>query len=143
VDSTGVVLQYVYDPVGNLLQINRSTVSPGVLTIFNVTPLTIGAGGTLTIQGQGFSANLATDGSDRRRGCFRDLGDRDDAIRVGTGQRRVRNDLGPVWWPRARQPAAERQLSKSAMLDGEDERVRLQKAQARRHGRVSQQCAHG
>jgi YD repeat-containing protein len=53
-DSTGVVVQYVYDPVGNILQINRSSVAPGALTIFNVTPSTVATGGTLTIQGQGF-----------------------------------------------------------------------------------------
>lgn len=55
VDSTGVVIQYVYDPVGNILQINRSTVATGVLTIFNVTPQTVATGATITIQGQGFS----------------------------------------------------------------------------------------
>ena len=61
VDSTGVVLQYVYDPVGNILQINRSTVASGLLTIFNVTPLTVGTGATITIQGQGFSATPSLD----------------------------------------------------------------------------------
>jgi YD repeat-containing protein len=55
VDSTGVSIQYVYDPVGNILQINRSTVAPGALTIFNVIPQTVGTGGTITFQGQGFS----------------------------------------------------------------------------------------
>lgn len=55
VDSTGVVVEYVYDPVGNILKINRSTVSTGVLTIFNITPATVATGATLTIQGQGFS----------------------------------------------------------------------------------------
>ena len=55
VDSTGVVIQYGYDPVGNILQINRSTVVPGALTIFNVSPQTVATGGMLTIQGQGFS----------------------------------------------------------------------------------------
>ena len=56
VDSTGVVIQYIYDPVGNILQINRSTAASGVLTIFNVTPQTVGTGATITIQGQGFSS---------------------------------------------------------------------------------------
>jgi YD repeat-containing protein len=55
VDSTGVMIQYVYDQVGNILQINRSTIGSGTLTIFNVTPQTVAAGGTVTIQGQGFS----------------------------------------------------------------------------------------
>src|ERR1017187_9351056 len=61
VDSTGVVIQYVYDPVGNILQINRSSVAPGSLTIFNVTPRTVGAGATVTIQGQGFSTMPSLD----------------------------------------------------------------------------------
>jgi len=61
IDSTGVVIQYVYDPVGNILQINRSTVQPGALTIFNVTPQSALQGGTITIQGQGFSPNPALD----------------------------------------------------------------------------------
>ncbi len=61
VDSTGVVIQYVYDAVGNITQINRSSVAPGVLTIFNATPLSVSSGSTLTIQGQGFSTNLALD----------------------------------------------------------------------------------
>jgi YD repeat-containing protein len=61
VDSTGVVIQYVYDPVGNITQINRSSIAPGALTIFNATPMTVDTGGTLTIQGQGFSTNPAQD----------------------------------------------------------------------------------
>ncbi len=61
VDSTGVAIEYVYDSVGNILQINRSTVSPGALTIFNVTPRTAATGATITIQGQGFSPNAALD----------------------------------------------------------------------------------
>jgi YD repeat-containing protein len=55
IDSTGVVIEYVYDPVGNILKINRSTVQPGALTIFTVTPQQAPAGTTVTIQGQGFS----------------------------------------------------------------------------------------
>jgi YD repeat-containing protein len=55
IDSTGVMLQYVYDPVGNDIQIIRSTITPGALTLFNVTPGTVSAGSTITIQGQGFS----------------------------------------------------------------------------------------
>src|SRR5262249_5344224 len=55
VDSTGVVIQYVYDPVGNISQVLRSTLAPGVLTIFNITPLSVAVGGTIMIQGQGFS----------------------------------------------------------------------------------------
>src|SRR5258708_2129009 len=55
VDSTGVVVEYAYDSVGNILQINRSNVTPGALAIFSATPQTIATGGTITIQGQGFS----------------------------------------------------------------------------------------
>lgn len=56
VDSTGVAIQYVYDPVGNIQQIIRSNIAPGALSIFNFTPQTAPPGGTITIQGQGFSA---------------------------------------------------------------------------------------
>jgi hypothetical protein len=60
VDSTRVVIQYVYDPVGNILQINRSTLaSPGALTIFGFTPQQAGPLTTITIQGQGFSTILS------------------------------------------------------------------------------------
>ena len=55
---SAVVVEYVYDPVGNMNQINRSTVSAGALSIFNITPLTVPAGSTITIQGQGFSTTL-------------------------------------------------------------------------------------
>jgi len=49
VDSTGVVIQYVYDPVLNTL------VTPGALATFTASPQTASTGGTLTIQGQGYS----------------------------------------------------------------------------------------
>jgi YD repeat-containing protein len=55
VDSTGAVVQYAYDPAGNITQITRSTVVPGQLSIFNFTPLQGGPLTTVTIQGQGFS----------------------------------------------------------------------------------------
>lgn len=60
-DSTGVVVEYVYDSVGNILQINRSTISSGALTILNVVPRIVVTGATLTIQGQGFSTNPVLD----------------------------------------------------------------------------------
>jgi YD repeat-containing protein len=41
-DSTGIVIEYVYDAVGNMLQVKRSTVAPGVLTIFSFTPNRVG-----------------------------------------------------------------------------------------------------
>jgi YD repeat-containing protein len=55
IDSTGTVIEYVYDPVGNMLQIKRSTVGTG-LAIFAFTPQQGNIGQTVTIQGQGFSA---------------------------------------------------------------------------------------
>lgn len=55
IDSTGTVVEYVYDPVGNILQIKRSTVGSG-LAIFAFTPQRGNTGQTVTIQGQGFSA---------------------------------------------------------------------------------------
>src|SRR5438309_2030903 len=57
VDSTGIVIEYIYDPVGNILQVNRSTLPgvPGALNIFSFTPQQGGAGTIITLQGQGFS----------------------------------------------------------------------------------------
>jgi trimeric autotransporter adhesin len=55
VDSTGVVIEYVYDAVGNMLEIRRSTASG--LAIFNVTPSRGPVTTKVTIQGQGFSTN--------------------------------------------------------------------------------------
>lgn len=59
VDSTGVVIEYVYDAVGNMLQIKRSTVGAGALTIFNFTPQQGGPFATVTILGQGFSTTAS------------------------------------------------------------------------------------
>ena len=55
IDSTGVAIQYVYDAAGNNVRIVRSSVTPGALTIFQVTPGTALTSATITIQGQGFS----------------------------------------------------------------------------------------
>jgi YD repeat-containing protein len=55
VDSTGVVIEYVYDAVGNILQIKRSSIAPGSLSIFDFTPQQGGPFTTVTISGQGFS----------------------------------------------------------------------------------------
>ena len=55
VDSTGVALEYVYDAVGNILEIKRSTVPVGALTILGLTPSRGGFGAAVEIQGQGFS----------------------------------------------------------------------------------------
>jgi YD repeat-containing protein len=55
VDSTGIVIEWVYDAVGNILEIKRSGVTAGQLTIFEVLPSQGGSGTLVTIQGQGFS----------------------------------------------------------------------------------------
>ncbi len=60
VDSTGNVVEYVYDPVGNILQIKRSTTAAGALAIFSFTPQSGGIGQAVTIQGQGFSTNAGS-----------------------------------------------------------------------------------
>ncbi len=59
VDSTGVVIEYVYDPVGNMLEIKRSSVAAGGLSVFSFTPQRAGTLMLVTIQGQGFSPTLA------------------------------------------------------------------------------------
>ncbi len=61
VDSSGTVIEYVYDPVGNILQIKRFSVAPGTLAIFNFTPQRGGPGQTITIQGQAFNIAPAND----------------------------------------------------------------------------------
>ncbi len=61
VDSTGNVVDYVYDPVGNILQIKRSAIASGALAIFSFTPQQGPVGATITIQGQGFSTTLSAD----------------------------------------------------------------------------------
>jgi YD repeat-containing protein len=53
-DPTGNVAEYVYDAVGNILEIKRSTVSG--LAILNFTPAQGPIGTRVTLQGQGFSA---------------------------------------------------------------------------------------
>jgi YD repeat-containing protein len=55
IDSAGNVIEYVYDPVGNILEIKRSSVS--ALAIFSFTPQHGPVTTKVTIQGQGFSAN--------------------------------------------------------------------------------------
>jgi YD repeat-containing protein len=61
IDSTGVEIDYVYDPVGNILQVNRGTSpAPGSLAILNFTPQQGGPGTNVTILGQGFSGTPAS-----------------------------------------------------------------------------------
>lgn len=61
VDSTGTIIEYVYDPVGNILQIKRSSIAPTALVIFNFTPQSGGPTQTVTIQGQAFDPNSTND----------------------------------------------------------------------------------
>jgi YD repeat-containing protein len=56
VDPSGNVATYNYDAVGNLLSITSSTSSPSALAILGFSPTQGGAGTTVTIQGQNFSA---------------------------------------------------------------------------------------
>ena len=58
VDSTGVVIEYIYDPVGNMLEKKRSSVAPGVLTIFSFTPQRSGPLALVTLRGQGLAQRL-------------------------------------------------------------------------------------
>jgi len=57
VDSTGIVIDYTYDPAGNIINVQRSAVpvAPGSLSIFNFNPSRGGGGTQVLIQGQGFS----------------------------------------------------------------------------------------
>ncbi len=58
-DSAGTLVEYVYDPVGNILEIKRSTVAPTALSILNVTPQYAKPGATIRIYGQNFSPAVA------------------------------------------------------------------------------------
>ncbi|HUB83441.1 MAG TPA: IPT/TIG domain-containing protein [Bryobacteraceae bacterium] len=60
-DPSGNLTEYSYDPVGNILQISQSVVTPGSLAVLNVTPATMGAGSLVTILGQNFSPAAAGD----------------------------------------------------------------------------------
>jgi YD repeat-containing protein len=54
IDPAGNVAEYVYDAVGNILEIKRSTITG--LALLNFTPSRGPVGTRVTIQGQGFSA---------------------------------------------------------------------------------------
>ena len=54
IDPAGNVAEYVYDAVGNILEIRRSTLTG--LALLNFTPPRGPVGTRVTIQGQGFSA---------------------------------------------------------------------------------------
>jgi len=61
VDSSGNVVTYTYDAVGNILSTGRSTVTSGQLAIFDFNPEVGPALTTVTIRGQGFSATASSD----------------------------------------------------------------------------------
>jgi YD repeat-containing protein len=60
-DSTGNLVEYTYDPNGNIAAVTRSTVAPSSLAILNVVPLSGPAGQTVTIYGQNFATSASGD----------------------------------------------------------------------------------
>ena len=60
VDSTGIAIDYMYDPVGNMTDIKRSAVPVGSLQIFSFTPSASGPLTNITIRGQGFGSTPLT-----------------------------------------------------------------------------------
>jgi YD repeat-containing protein len=57
VDSSGAEVDYVYDALGNIVQITRGQApAAGTLAILNFTPQSGGVGTTVTVQGQQFSS---------------------------------------------------------------------------------------
>ncbi len=58
VDSHGNVVEYVYDEVGNMLEVKSGKVA-STLAIFGITPEKGGPATLVSVQGQGFSANAA------------------------------------------------------------------------------------
>jgi YD repeat-containing protein len=65
VDSTGVSLDYIYDAVGNILEVRRSGGGGGGggngLNVFSFTPSQGSSSTTVAIQGQGFSPTASAD----------------------------------------------------------------------------------
>ena len=59
VDSTGIVIEYVYDAVGNAVEVRRLNVNPTQLTILGLSPSQGGRGTLVTIEGIGFSSHAA------------------------------------------------------------------------------------
>src|SRR5438046_663197 len=54
VDSTGVTIDYVYDAVGNILEIDRSKIASDGVSIFSFFPLQGPVGTVVSIWGQNF-----------------------------------------------------------------------------------------
>ena len=60
IDSTGVIVQYVYDAAGNIVQINHGAAS-GSLSLLSFTPAAAAPGASVTLLGTGFSTTLNND----------------------------------------------------------------------------------
>jgi 6-phosphogluconolactonase len=58
-DSSGNLVEYVYDQDGNPTQITRSVIAANSLTILNIVPQRGIVGQSITIQGQNFGATIA------------------------------------------------------------------------------------
>ena len=58
-DSSGTLVEYIYDPSGNIIQTNRSAVAPGSLSILSITPFSAAPGDTVIVYGQNFSSTPA------------------------------------------------------------------------------------
>jgi len=54
-DSSGTLIGYDYDPVGNILATNRSTVPPTALPVPNMVALITGPGQVITVYSQNFN----------------------------------------------------------------------------------------
>lgn len=59
VDSTGIVIEYVYDAVGNAVAVRRLNVNPTQLTILGFSPSRGGLGTLVTIEGIAFASKAA------------------------------------------------------------------------------------
>ena len=59
IDSDGIVVDYIYDPAGNLLETKRSSIVPGTLAIISFNPHQGTIGSNVTIDGQGFASTVS------------------------------------------------------------------------------------
>ena len=59
IDSNGVIVQYVYDPAGNIIQINRGAAN-GSLSLLSFNPASGAPGASVTIVGSGFSTTTSS-----------------------------------------------------------------------------------
>ena len=61
IDSTGTMIEYTYDPAGNIVNVARTNVQTNALVVFNVTPTMAIGGSKIMIFGQNFSSIAAGD----------------------------------------------------------------------------------